>query len=216
MTLTISTSVSLNGIITPARGATGESVIPFLDVPPGVIDWKREARRRHGVVLVGTRTVLVDDPTLSSHATPERPAVRATLDAAGKIPRHARFFDGTARTLVGVTAGTPREYLDFLAGRGVEAVVAGDAGEARIDLPLFLAGLAEKGVPDVLAEGGGTLNRALLAAGLVARLHLIVFPAVLDAVSVNLFEGGGGLARFRLEGVERVGDFLMARYGRAG
>ena len=209
MSLTISTSVSLNGMITPARGATGESVIPFLDVPPGVIEWKREARRRHGVVLVGTRTVLVDDPTLASHATPDHPAVRATLDAAGKIPRHARFFDGTARTLVGVTEGTPREYLDFLAGRGVEAVIA---GEARIDLRLFLAGLAEKGLPDVLVEGGGTLNRALLAAGLVDRLLLIVFPAVLDAGSVNLFEGAGDLARFRLEGVERVGDFVMARY----
>jgi riboflavin-specific deaminase-like protein len=213
VTLTISTSVSLNGMITPARGAAGESVIPFLDVPPGVIEWKREARRRHGVVLAGTGTVLVDDPTLSSHATPESPAVRATLDAAGKIPRSSRFFDGTARTLVGVTERTPREYLDFLAGRGVEAVVA---GEERIDLPLFLAGLAERGLPDVLAEGGGTLNRALLAAGLVDRLWLIVFPAVLDAGSVNLFEGGGDLARFRLEGVERVGDFVMARYGRGG
>jgi len=213
VTLTISTSVSLNGMITPARGATGESVIPFLDVPPGVIEWKREARRRHGVVLVGTATVLVDDPTLASHATPGRPAVRATLDAAGKIPRHARFFDGTARTLVGVTAGTPRDYLDFLAGRGVETVFA---GEERIDLPLFLAGLAEKGLPDVLAEGGGTLNRALLATGLVDRLHLIVFPAVLDAGSVNLFEGSGDWARFRMEGVERAGDFVRVRYGRAG
>jgi riboflavin-specific deaminase-like protein len=209
MSLTISTSVSLNGMITPARGAAGESVIPFLDVPPGVLEWKREARRRHGAVLVGTRTVLVDDPTLVSHATPDHPAVRATLDVAGKIPRHARFFDGTARTLVGVTAGTPPEYLEFLAGRGVEAVVA---GEERIDLPLFLAGLAEKGLTDVLAEGGGTLNRALLAAGLVDRLWLIVFPAVLDGGSVNLFEGGGDWARFRLEGVERVGDFVMARY----
>jgi len=209
MTLTISTSVSLNGMITPARGATGESVIPFLDVPPGVIEWKREARRRHGVVLVGTGTVLVDDPTLASHATPGHPAVRATLDAAGKIPRRACFFDGTARTLVGVTAETPRESLDFLAERGVETVFA---GEERVDLRRFLAGLAEKGLPDVLVEGGGTLNRALLAAGLVDRLWLIVFPAVLDAGSVNLFEGSGDWARFRLEGVERVGDFLRARY----
>jgi riboflavin-specific deaminase-like protein len=212
MSLTISTAVSLNGMITPARGEPGESVIPLLDLPPGVLEWKREARRRHGAVLVGTRTVLVDDPTLASHATPEHSAVRATLDTAGKIPRHARFFDGTARTLVGVTRKTPREYLEFLAGRGVEAVVAGDA---EIDLRRLLAGLAEKGISDVLAEGGGTLNRALLAAGLVDRLLLIVFPAVLDAGSVNLFEGAGDLARFRLEGVERVGDFVMARYERA-
>lgn len=94
-------------------------------------------------------------------------------------------------------------------------MVAGDAGESRVDLPLFLAGLAEKGLSDVLAEGGGTLNRALLAAGLVDRLHLIVFPAVLDGGSVNLFEKGGDLARFRLGG-GAGGGFLMVRYGRAG
>jgi diaminohydroxyphosphoribosylaminopyrimidine deaminase/5-amino-6-(5-phosphoribosylamino)uracil reductase len=215
MSLTISTSVSLNGVITPARGRPGESVIPFLDLPPGVLEWKREARRRHDVVLVGTGTALVDDPTLTSHAGPGHAAVRATLDPAGKIPRHARFFDGTARTLVGVAEGTPREYLDFLDRRGVEAVIAGATGEARIDLGRFLAGLAERRLPGVLAEGGGTLNRALLAAGLVDRLHLIVFPAVLDAGSVNLFAGGGELARFRLEGVERRGDFVLTRYERA-
>lgn len=216
MSVTISTAVSLNGFMTPARGAPGKSLIPLLDLPPGVLEWKREARRRHDVVLVGTRTVLVDDPTLASHALPGRPAVRATLDAAGKIPRQARFFDGSARTLVGVVEGTPREYLDFLAGRGVEAICTeGVTGEARVDLRRFLAGLAARGLPEVLAEGGGTLNRALLAAGLVDRLQLIVFPAVLDAGAVNLFEGGGGLARFRLEGVERSGDFLLTRYERA-
>jgi riboflavin biosynthesis pyrimidine reductase len=136
--------------------------------------------------------------------------VRATLDPRGRIPRHARLFDGSARTLVGVTGSTPGEYLDFLAGRGVEAVTAGD-GE-RIDLRSFLAGLAERGLPKVLVDGGGRLNRALLTEGLVDRLQLLVFPAVLDAGSVNLFEGGGELARFRLEGVERIGDYLLLGY----
>jgi diaminohydroxyphosphoribosylaminopyrimidine deaminase/5-amino-6-(5-phosphoribosylamino)uracil reductase len=210
MSVTIFTAVSLNGMITPAQGATGESLIPWLGLPPEVLEWKREARRRHDVVVVGTGTALTDDPTLTSHALPDHPAVRATLDAKGRIPRHARLFDGSARTLVGVSGLTPKDYLDFLADRGVEAVPAGE-GE-RLDLRRFLAGLAERGLPEVLVDGGGTLNRALLSAGLVDRLQLLVFPAVLDAGSVNLFAGSGDPARFHLEGVERLGDYLLLRY----
>jgi len=209
MTCSILTAVSLNGVITPARGTNAEALIPVLDVPREVLEWKWEMRRRHGAVLVGTGTVRVDDPGLTSHAWPDHPAVRATIDPAGRIPRSARFFDGSARTLIGVSETTPLEFLDFLGSRGIEAILA---GEDRIDLKRFLSALSALGIDSVVAEGGGTLNRALLEAGLVDRLHLILIPAVLDAGSVNLFEGAGGLARFRLESSQRVGDYLLLSY----
>lgn len=208
MTLSISTAASLNGVITPARGESSRGLIPLLGVPPEVLEWQLEVRCRHDAVLVGTRTVLVDDPSLTSHARPRRPAVRVTVDSTGRIPRSARFFDGSARTLVGVSETTPREYLDFLADRGVEAVLAGGG---RIDPRLLLAGLAERGLANVVAEGGGTLNRALLETGLVDRLHLVLIPIVLDAGSVNLFESPG-FARFRLERSEREGDYMLLSY----
>lgn len=208
MILSISTAASLNGVITPARGESSRGLIPLLGVPPEVLEWQLGVRRRHDAVLVGTRTVLVDDPGLTSHARPRRPAVRVTVDAAGRIPRSARFFDGSARTLVGVAETTPREYLDFLAERGVETVLA---GQDRVDPRLLLAGLAGKGFTGLVAEGGGTLNRALLEAGLVDRLHMVLIPIVLDAGSVNLFEGPG-FARFRLLSCEQAGDYLMLSY----
>ena len=209
MSLSILTAVSLNGVITPARGTRGENLVPLMDVPPEVWRWRAEVRRRHDAVCVGTNTVRVDDPALTSHVLPGSPAVRATIDPAGKIPRASRFFDGSARTLVGISEATPCAYRDFLEERGVEAVVA---GEARIDLRRLLDALAERGIARVVVEGGGTLNRALLSAGLVDTLYLMTVPAVLDAGSVNLFEGSGKVSRFRLEDVERAGDFLMLTY----
>ena len=210
MSVAILTATAVNGIITPARGASSLGLIEQLAVPPEVLARQADLRRGHDAVVVGSGTVLADDPSLTSHA-PVAPArcVRATLDPQGRIPPGARFLDGTARTLVGVTAATPRPYLDLLAERRVEAVPCGDA---RADLALFVAGLAARGFSRLLVEGGGRLNRALLARGLVDRLHLLVFPAVLDATSVNVFDGPGGLIRLQLAGCERLGGYLHLTY----
>lgn len=216
MSVAIFTAASVNGIVTPARGVSSLGLLTELPAPPSVREIQRGLRRRHDAVMVGTGTVLVDDPTLASHAAPgERPPVRVTIDPAGRIPAQARFLDGSVRTLVGVSAATPRPYLALLAARGAEAVPAGDpADPARVDLGAFVAALVGRGVRDLLVEGGGRLNRELLDHGLVDRLHLILFAAVLDSRSVNLFEGGaGGLQKLRLEGVEHLGgDHLLLTY----
>jgi diaminohydroxyphosphoribosylaminopyrimidine deaminase/5-amino-6-(5-phosphoribosylamino)uracil reductase len=209
MNVSILTASSLNGIITAARGRPGEELVPVLETPRRVMEWKHEVRRRHDAVLVGTNTVLVDNPSLRSHVPPGEESARATVDPLGRIPRESRFFDGTGRTLVGVNAATPGEYLDFLQRRGVEAVPCGGEG-GRCDLRDLLSGLGGRGIQDVAVEGGGVLNRALLDADLVDRLYVMLMPAVLDSRSVRLFEEGGAApVRFRLEDVERAGDFLL-------
>lgn len=204
-------AVSVNGMLTAARGASSRRLAEDLATPPEAMAALYEVRRRYAAVLVGTGTVLADDPTLTSHGGAP---VRATLDRAGRIPPGAHFLDGSVRTLIGVCRTTPRPYLDLLAQRGIEAVEASAADDGgRIDPARFLAELAARGVAPVVTEGGGTLARALLAAGLLERLHLLVIPAVLDAASVNLFEdGAGALVRLALEGERRIGDYLMLTY----
>ena len=209
MRVALLSAASINGMITGARGRRAHDLESFLGTPREILGHKAEIRRRYGAFLVGTGTVLVDDPTLTSHAVPGYPCVRATLDRTGRIPRTARFFDGSARTLVGVCDQTPRGYLDFLEERGVEAV---PCGKEEIDLAAFLAGLEELGITSVACEGGGALHGALLEQGLVERIHLLVLPAVLDAGSVKLFDGTAAAARLRLEGVERAGDYLWLEY----
>lgn len=209
MRVALLTAVSINGLITGARGCDAHEMRHFLGTPREILEHKGEIRRRYAAVLVGTETVRIVNPTMTSHAAPGYECVRATLDRTGRLPRSHRFFDGSARTLVGVCEETPRDYLDFLAERGVEAV---PSGSDRIDLARFLAGLEERGIDSVACEGGGVLHRALLTAGLVERIHLVILPAVFDGRAVNLFEGPGDPVKLRLEGVERVGDHLWLEY----
>ena len=202
-------AASINGIVTVGRGRSSYDLVPFLEPPRELWEAKSTIRRRYGAVLVGTNTVLTNDPTMASHGEPGYEVVRATLDRTGRIPPHFRFLDGSVRTLIGVTGATPPDYLRLLEERGVEAV---PCGEEKPDLRKFLAGLQEKGIESVVCEGGGTLSRALLVEGLVERIHLMLLPVVLDAGSVNLFEGSGPPAPLRLAEVERIGDYLVVRY----
>lgn len=210
MTLDILTAASTNGIITPARGISSMGLIETLAIPQTVLERHRELRRRYDALLVGPNTVLIDDPMLTSHAVPGYTCVRATIDPAGKIPRHYRIFDGSVRTIIGISSATPRAYRDFLDERGIESIAC---GESKVNLAAFLSALAERGLARVVVEGGGRLNRALLDQDLVERIHLILMPIVLDSSAVNLFDGiSGSLGRLRLESCERLEDYLLLHY----
>jgi riboflavin-specific deaminase-like protein len=211
----IFTAASANGMITAARGARSTDLIPALAVPPQVLAFRRDLRRSYDGVFVGPVTVRVNDPTLTSHVEPGRRPVRITLDPAATIPAEARFFDGSARTIVAVGRGTPPAYVAMLERRGVEVAVCG-AGE-RVELADFARALAERGLLRVVVEGGGRLNRELLAGGLVDRIHLIVLPVLLDSRAVNLFEGVSGAGdpphqRLQLESWQRLADYLLLEY----
>jgi riboflavin-specific deaminase-like protein len=222
VTFDLLTACAVNGALAPSPGGVSTAMVALLDTPPAVRERMYAVRRRYDAVAVGTGTVLTDDPTLTSHlpralfgasgasgAAGGGSAVRVTLDRTGRIPPQARIFDGSARTLVGVVAQTPRAYLDFLAVRGVEAV---PCGEDRIDLAAFAAALAGRGLRRVVVEGGGKLNRELLRLGLVDRIHLTLLPAALDSHAANLFDGTGPPVRLSLLSCDRLGDYVFLEY----
>ncbi len=211
MTFDLLSACAVNGVLAASPGGVSTAMAAMLGTPPAVLERMYAVRRRYDAVAVGTGTVLIDDPTLTSHVAGGGAAVRVTLDRTGRIPPRARIFDSAARTLVGVTATTPRAYLEFLAARGVEAVPC-PCDEDRIDLAAFGKALAERGLRRVVVEGGGRLNRELLRQGLVDRVYLTVLPAAMDSRAVNLFEGQGEPVPLQMLACDRLGDYLFLEY----
>jgi 2,5-diamino-6-(ribosylamino)-4(3H)-pyrimidinone 5'-phosphate reductase len=75
-----------------------------------------------------------------------------------------------------VSRATPPQYLEYLMRRGIEHLVT---GENRVDLSVALNQLHLRyGVQSIRTDCGGSLNGALLAAGLVDELAVIVNPSV--------------------------------------
>jgi diaminohydroxyphosphoribosylaminopyrimidine deaminase/5-amino-6-(5-phosphoribosylamino)uracil reductase len=124
-----------------------------------------ELRRQVDAIVVGRGTVLADDPRLTARDADGADLARQPLRVVvgtGDLPPASHILDSAAPTLHVRT----REPADVLAA------------------------LAERGVVDVLLEGGPTLAGAFLAAGLVDRVLAFVAPKFLGAGAAALGEAG--------------------------
>ncbi len=151
---------------------------------PAARAWVHRLRRASDAIAVGSQTVLRDDPALSVRRdgrTVHRPR-RIVIDSRLRTPPRARLIDpadpGGAWILCGRSAPARRRAALEAAG----AVVLPVPERARkLDLRAAWRLLAARGVNDLLVEGGGGLAAALLRAGLIDRVALVLAPRLLGA-----------------------------------
>jgi len=167
-----------------------------------------ELRAATDAVMVGAGTVRRDDPQLTVRLAAGRDPVRVVVTTRGELPAAARVLRTPPPTLVlapAVDAATAAR----LGEGGAEVVAYGDGG-----LAAALRALGERGLLDVLCEGGPTLAAALLAEGLVDRVTVFVAPLLVGRGAPDLL-AAPAVARLadglRLREVEwrQVGDDLM-------
>ena len=118
----------------------------------------------------------------------------------------------------GLFAAEDQPVLIYTAARGRPPGVAAPVEVVRLAEPTpaaVMADLGRRGVRALLCEGGPTLNRALLDAGVVDELFLTVAPLLTGDDAEPAIVAGGPLAAradLRLRWVLRHGDELFLRY----
>ncbi len=163
-------------------------------------------RSRVDTMLVGSGTVLADDPLLTVRDAAGRPLgrqpLRVVADSAGRTPPDARVRNGDAETWI--------------------ATAAEVGGGDRVDLPRLLEMLWTRGRRHVLLEGGPRLAAAFFDAGLIDEVLAYLAPAVLGA-GRSAVEGGAArtltdAVPLELREVTRIGPDVRLRYaaGSAG
>lgn len=169
-----------------------------------------ELRAAADAVIIGSGTALADDPLLTVRLVPGAHPRRVVLDARARLPASLRLFhDGAAPTLH-VTCAAPA----IEAAPHVErwCLPPGPGGEG-VDLTALLARLAERGIHELLVEGGHRILTAFLRARLVDRLIITVAPMIvgsgIDAVGELGVEHIVDAQRFAVTRVYPLGEDVM-------
>lgn len=113
-------------------------------------------RAESDAILVGTRTALLDNPSLTVRHWYGRPPVRVVLDRRLLLPASLHLFDDSVPTLV----FTAREHPD---GRQTEYIALNYQADI---LPQMMTALYRRGIQSLLVEGGSELLQSFLRAGL--------------------------------------------------
>lgn len=125
---------------------------PLIISTPVTKQLVHKMRAENMAIMVGTRTALLDNPSLLTTRWPGRNPVRIVLDRHHRIPKDAKIFSDDAPTIV---------Y------------------DERTDWPFILSDLANRNIHSVLVEGGPTLLRHILETGIWDEMHLEVAPVTI-------------------------------------
>ena len=104
-----------------------------------------QQRAENMAIMVGTRTVLLDNPRLLTTHWSGRNPIRITLDRHGVLPADSRIFSDDSPTIV------YRENTDW---------------------QFIVADLAARNIHSVLVEGGSTLLQHILDSGIYDEVHI--------------------------------------------
>jgi 2,5-diamino-6-(ribosylamino)-4(3H)-pyrimidinone 5'-phosphate reductase len=183
-------------------------------------DVKRVHRLRASVdaIMVGLKTVLVDDPKLTVKFFKGRMPYRIIVDSKARTPLSS-FVVRSARsipTIIAVTSEASKRRIQTLDKKGVTVLVCGKG--PRVSLNLLLRCLSALGIRKILLEGGGTLNWSMLSQGLVDEVSVAITPRILGGTDAVSLVGGKGSTlvrdgvKLKLLNTSRYGPDLVARY----
>lgn len=201
-------AMTLDGRIAPPPGhqAAREPYWITSDLARAAVQplrWQADA------ALTGVDTVLADDPMLTDRSglRRRRPLLRVVLDSALRMPLDSKMVRGVQNDVVIFTVSKDEARINELRTRGVRVeIFPAEAG--RVPLGKLFDKLGQEGILTVLTETGTRLNTALLAAGMVDRVHLFVAPQIMGSDAVPAFKGMPRSIRMAEVEVERYGNDL--------
>ena len=172
-------------------------------------------RSENFAIMVGSGTVLSDDPLLTCRIRGGRNPVRIICDSRLRIPEDSNIVKTASivRTIVATTDDMlGSDKAKRLEKAGVELLGAGTSGQ--VDLKILMGKLGQMEIDSLLLEGGASLAGSALEAGIVDEIHTFIAPKVFGGKAKSPVEGTGvdipdNAFMFDVKSVRRVGDDIL-------
>jgi diaminohydroxyphosphoribosylaminopyrimidine deaminase/5-amino-6-(5-phosphoribosylamino)uracil reductase len=171
-------------------------------------------RNQVDAILVGTKTVLKDDPRLTCRLKVEdvKHPIRIILDRKNRIPLTAKVFKNSRSQKVVYVTGpdiSSRRLKNLISKKVV--VLNGKILKSGFDIKHLLKELASRDMNSILIEGGADLNASVVKAGLVDRVVAFISPILIGGAQAPGFLGGQGVVK--VEGAMKLKDINVTKIG---
>lgn len=198
-----------------------------LGAPDGSARWitgeaarERVHERRAGsdAVMVGSGTVVADDPSLTARGiAAQRQPARVIVDSSGSVRGTARVFAPDAEVIVVTTDRASHERHVEWKEAGAEVLVLPHS-TSGVDERALIDTLSSRGWLEIYCEGGARLATQLLRADVIDRLELYHGAVIAGRGGPDLGDIGvrtlDESPRFRLQKTEMLGDDVLTLYVR--
>jgi diaminohydroxyphosphoribosylaminopyrimidine deaminase/5-amino-6-(5-phosphoribosylamino)uracil reductase len=176
-------------------------------------------RRRVQAILVGINTVIADDPLLTARPNKGKKATRIVLDSFLRIPPDCRLIASINESPVMIftsqkSVQTNSHVAQELSNKGVELLSYPDT-HGRSNLHFLLAELSNRGITQLLVEGGPTVLTSFLKENLADEIIVYIAPKILGSqssvgITRPMAELSQAVGLHNVE-VERFGDDVCFR-----
>ncbi len=158
---------------------------------------KKDSRRVHKLrsrvdaILVGRKTVSVDNPLLTVRHLKGKNPTRIILDSKGTIRSDSKILKTCKKvpTIIVVSEKITKSNLARLQKFPIDVI---QCGKNKINLKQLFRILYRKKIKKILVEGGGTTNWSLIECKLVDEIIVTVTPFIIGGKkAISLVEGKG-------------------------
>jgi len=144
-------------------------------------------RRRVQAILVGINTVIADDPLLTARPNKGKKPARIVMDSFLRIPPDCRLLESVDESPVMIftsqqTVRTNPHVVEELSEKGAQLFAYPDT-HGRSNLHFLLDELSDRGISQLLVEGGPTVLTSFLKENLADEIIVYIAPKILGSQS---------------------------------
>jgi len=182
----IVSEVTVDGKLTLSKGVSSKEIMKFMDEEAN--RYLHETRAKVDGIMVGAETIRTDNPYLTVRYVSGKNPTRIIPTSTADIPLDANILKKDSPTIIVTTEKAPEDRVKALSEK-VEVIIA---GKEEVDLVKMMDILYNRGIHNLMVEGGSTLNWNLIKNGLVDEMRIIHMPFIVGGTDTPTLVGGEG------------------------
>ena len=171
-------------------------------------------REKNDAILVGIGTILEDNPqlTIKENSDISKNPIRIVLDTNGRTPLGSNVLNNQAKTIIAVGNNCNINNLEK------SEIIK--CGEGKINIRLLIEKLTERGIKNILVEGGETVLWSFLSENLFDEIKIFVASTIIGGQETPTMAGGKGFStkkntlQLSLKDTKKLGNGILLTYSK--